>query len=220
MTPDQHSLGLLVFLGTLSLLPLAAITMTSYLKISVVLVLVRNATGVQQAPPMLALNAVALAATLFVMAPTLSACLDEAQRAASSTVAGTQSGREQIARAQAIAEPLRQFMLRNSRVEERERFVGLALHGSPDRARAAAVNDWSIVVPAFVVSELQAAFEIGLILFIPFVVIDLLVSNILLALGMQMVPPAMVSLPLKLLLFVLANGWGRLIEALVISYRR
>ena len=150
MTPDQHSLGLLVFLGTLSLLPLAAITMTSYLKISVVLVLVRNAIGVQQAPPMLALNAVALAATLFVMAPTLSACLDEAQRAASSTVAGTQSGREQIARAQAIAEPLRQFMLRNSRVEERERFVGLALHGSPDRARAAAVNDWSIVVPAFV----------------------------------------------------------------------
>jgi type III secretion protein R len=219
MTPDQHPLALLVLLGTLSLLPLAAITMTSYLKISVVLVLVRNAIGVQQAPPALALNAVALAATLFVMAPTLSACLDEAQRSASSATAGAVSGREQIARAQAIAEPLRQFMLRNSRLEERERFVELALHGSPDRTRAAAANDWSIVVPAFVVSELQAAFEIGLILFVPFVVIDLLVSHVLLALGMQMVPPTMVSLPLKLLLFVVANGWGRLIEALVVSYR-
>ncbi len=219
MTPDQHPLGLLVLVGTLSLLPLAAITMTSYLKISVVLVLVRNAIGVQQAPSTLALNAVALAATLFVMAPTLSACLDAAQDAVSSTTTGIISGHEQIARAQAIAEPLRQFMLRNSRLEERERFVELALHGSPDRTRAAAVDDWSIVVPAFVVSELQAAFEIGLILFVPFVVIDLLVSNILLALGMQMVPPTMVSLPLKLLLFVIANGWGHLIEALVASYR-
>lgn len=219
MTLDQHPLGLLALLGALSLLPLAAITTTSYLKISVVLVLVRNAIGVQQAPPTLALNAVALAATLFVMAPTLNACFDEAQRAASPTAAGIVSGRAQIARAQAIGEPLRQFMLRNSRLEERKRFVELARRSSGDKTRAAAANDWSIVVPAFVVSELQAAFEIGLLLFVPFVVVDLLVSNILLALGMQMVPPTMVSLPLKLLLFVVADGWGRLLQALVVSYQ-
>lgn len=219
MTFDQHPLGLLALLGALSLLPLAAIATTSYLKISVVLVLVRNAIGVQQAPPTLALNAVALAATLFVMAPTLSACFDEAQRPAPPTAAGTLSGRAQIKRAQAIGEPLRQFMVRNSRLEERERFVELAHYGSPGKTQAAAADDWSIVVPAFVVSELQAAFEIGLLLFVPFVVIDLLVSNILLALGMQMVPPTMVSLPLKMLLFVVANGWGRLLQALIVSYQ-
>lgn len=221
MMLDQHPLGMLVLLGLVSLLPLVAITTTSYLKISVVLVLLRNALGVQQAPPTIALNAIALAATMFVMAPTLSACIDEAQRhSQSSATFDATPGAIQIERALAIAEPLRQFMLRNSRPAERERFVDAARQGWPEQQHAAvATDDWRIVVPAFVVSELQAAFEIGLLLFIPFLVIDLLVSNILLALGMQMVPPTMVSLPLKLLLVVAANGWGRLLHALVLSYQ-
>jgi type III secretion protein R len=85
---------------------------------------------------------------------------------------------------------------------------------------SASASDWAILVPAFVVSELQAAFETGLLLFVPFVVIDLLASNVLLAMGMQMVPPTMVSLPLKILLFVAADGWGRLLQALALSYGR
>jgi type III secretion protein R len=224
MMLDQHPLGLLVLLGTLSLLPLIAITTTSYLKISVVLVLVRNALGVQQAPPTMALNAIALAVTMFVMAPTLEACLDAAREAAPGQAHEERAmpvpGRVQIARALSVVEPLRRFMLRNTRPEERERFLDLAQRNWPDSMKSSAgADDWSILVPAFVVSELQAAFETGLLLFIPFIVIDLLVSNVLLAMGMQMVPPMMVSLPLKLLLFVIADGWGRLLHALALSYR-
>ncbi|HTI19194.1 MAG TPA: type III secretion system export apparatus subunit SctR [Trinickia sp.] len=217
MTLDQHPLGLIAVLFALSLLPLIAMTTTSYLKISVVLILMRNALGVQQAPPTIALNAIALAVTLFVMAPTLEACLDAAREPTSTTPA---SGSAQLARALSVVEPLRGFMLHNTRPEERERFLDLAHRNWPTSMRASANSqDWSILVPAFVVSELQAAFEIGLLLFVPFIVIDLLVSNVLLAMGMQMVPPMMVSLPLKLLLFVVADGWGRLLHALALSYQ-
>lgn len=215
MILDQNPFGVIALLGLLSLLPLVAIATTSYLKLSVVLVLVRNALGVQQAPTTLALNSIALVATLFVMSPTLSACMANARTLTSA--AG--SGAQQIEAALAVVAPLKQFVLRNGSERERERFLDLARKTWPDTAQASArVDDWSIAVPAFVVSELQAAFEIGLLLFIPFVVIDILVSNVLLAMGMQMVPPMIVALPIKLLLFVLAEGWGKLLHALVLSY--
>jgi type III secretion protein R len=215
MILEQHPFALLALLGLLSLLPLVAIATTSYLKLSVVLVLVRNALGVQQAPTTLALNAIALVATLFVMSPTLSACMD---RVRTVSVAPS-SGASQIETALEVVEPLKQFVLRHGSERERERFLELARKAWPDPASASAqVDDWSIAVPAFVVSELQAAFEIGLLLFVPFVALDILVSNVLLAMGMQMVPPMIVALPLKLLLFVLADGWGRLLQALVLSY--
>jgi type III secretion protein R len=215
MILEQHPFALLALLGLLSLLPLVAIATTSYLKLSVVLVLVRNALGVQQAPTTLALNAIALVATLFVMSPTLSACMD---RARTVSVAPS-SGASQIEAALEVVEPLKQFVLLHGSERERERFLELARKSWPDAASASArVDDWSIAVPAFVVSELQAAFEIGLLLFVPFVALDILVSNVLLAMGMQMVPPMIVALPLKLLLFVLADGWGRLLQALVLSY--
>jgi type III secretion protein R len=215
MILEQHPFALLALLALLSLLPLVAIATTSYLKLSVVLVLARNALGVQQAPTTLALNAIALVATLFVMSPTLSACMD---RARAVSVAPS-SGASQIEAALGVVEPLKQFVLRNGSERERERFLELAQKTWPENARTSArVDDWSIAVPAFVVSELQAAFEIGLLLFIPFVALDILVSNVLLAMGMQMVPPMIVALPMKLLLFVLADGWGKLLHALVLSY--
>jgi type III secretion protein R len=215
MILEQHPFALLALLGLLSLLPLVAIATTSYLKLSVVLVLVRNALGVQQAPTTLALNAIALVATLFVMSPTLSACME---RVRTVSVAPS-SGASQIEAALEVVEPLKQFVLLHGSERERERFLELARKSWPDAASASArVDDWSIAVPAFVVSELQAAFEIGLLLFVPFVALDILVSNVLLAMGMQMVPPMIVALPLKLLLFVLADGWGRLLQALVLSY--
>ncbi|PMS20425.1 EscR/YscR/HrcR family type III secretion system export apparatus protein [Trinickia dabaoshanensis] len=215
MILEHNPFALLALLGLLSLLPLIAIATTSYLKLSIVLVLVRNALGVQQAPTMLALNAIALVATLFVMAPTLSACMAQANAVKQLPA----SGASQIDAALAVVEPLKQFVLRNGRPRERERFMEMARQTWPEPAqRSARADDWSIAVPAFVVSELQSAFEIGLLLFIPFVVIDILVSNVLLAMGMQMVPPMIVALPIKLLLFVLADGWGKLVHALVLSY--
>jgi type III secretion protein R len=215
MILDQNPLALLALLGLLSLLPLVANATTSYLKLSVVLVLVRNALGVQQAPTTLALNAIALVGTLFIMSPTLSACMAQAR---DSTVVQA-SGASQIEAALEVVEPLRQFVLRNGRAAERERFLEMARATWPDAARSEArAEDWMIAVPAFVVSELQSAFEIGLLLFVPFVAVDVLVSNVLLAMGMQMVPPSIVALPLKLLLFVLADGWGKLLHALVLSY--
>lgn len=216
MTLDQQPLALLSLLGLLSLLPLVAIATTSYLKLSIVLVLVRNALGVQQAPTTLTLNAIALVATLFVMSPTLSACMAQARAIPNAPVSGT----SQVEAALSVVEPLRQFVLRNGSAHERERFLALARKTWPATAHESArADDWSIAVPAFVVSELQAAFEIGLLLFIPFVALDILVSNVLLAMGMQMVPPMIVALPIKLLLFVLADGWGKLLQALVLSYR-
>jgi type III secretion protein R len=215
MILDQNPLALLALLGMLSLLPLIAIATTSYLKLSVVLVLVRNALGVQQAPTTLALNAIALVGTLFVMSPTLSACMAAAREAALPQASGT----SQIDAALKVVEPLKQFVLRNGRADERERFLAMARKTWPDAAQnTARVDDWSIAVPAFVVSELQSAFEIGLLLFVPFVAVDILVSNVLLAMGMQMVPPTIVALPIKLLLFVIADGWGKLLHALVLSY--
>jgi type III secretion protein R len=229
MTLDHSPLGLLALLAILSLLPLIAIMTTSYLKISVVLVLLRNALGLQQAPSTMALNAIALAMTLFVMAPTIDACLNAAGESSPDRTLRTQpaepatvvSGHARLARLSSAIEPLRQFMSRHTRPGEQTRFLELARRSWPDSISASAsASDWTIVVPAFVVSELQAAFETGLLLFVPFVVIDLLASNVLLAMGMQMVPPMMVSLPLKILLFVAADGWGRLLEALALSYGR
>lgn len=216
MILEQNPLALIALLALLSLVPLVAIATTSYLKLSIVLVLVRNALGVQQAPTTLALNAIALVGTLFVMSPTLSACMAQARE----TAAPFASGASQIDAALKVVEPLKQFVLRNGRADERERFLEMARLTWPEATHTkASADDWSIAVPAFVVSELQAAFEIGLLLFVPFVVVDILVSNVLLAMGMQMVPPMIVALPLKLLLFVLADGWGKLLHALVLSYR-
>jgi type III secretion protein R len=229
MTLDHSPLGLLALLAILSLLPLIAIMTTSYLKISVVLVLLRNALGLQQAPSTMALNAIALALTLFVMAPTIAACVNAAGEwspertnpAGPAKPTTGVSGHSQLARMSSAVEPLRQFMSRHTRPGEQARFLQLARGSWPDSmSGSASASDWAILVPAFVVSELQAAFETGLLLFVPFVVIDLLASNVLLAMGMQMVPPTMVSLPLKILLFVAADGWGRLLQALALSYGR
>ena len=117
------------------------------------------------------------------------------------------------------AEPLREFMLRNSKVEQRDFFVRTAkrLLG-PDLSAGMTERDFMVLMPAFMVSELTAAFQIGFLLYLPFVVIDLIVSNILLAMGMMMVSPVTISLPLKLFLFVMLDGWSRLIQSLILSY--
>jgi type III secretion protein R len=204
-----------MLLAVLSLLPLALICTTCFLKVSMVLVIVRNAIGVQQVPPSIAVYAVALATTLFIMAPVLSEIKDSLPGGFSTERARVLSP-DDLVRA---AEPLRRFMLANTTPERRTRVLAMAQAQWPPALRdKVAASDYVVLIPTFVISELELGFQIGFILYVPFVVIDLLLSNLLLALGMQMVSPMVISLPLKMLLFVLLDGWTRLFEALIHSY--
>lgn len=209
-----------VLLGALSLMPLMVVCTTSFLKISLVLLVLRNAVGVQQVPPTLAIYGIALALSAFVMAPTVQ---EIGQRVMAFESSGSAGGRAAapplLPQAAAAFEPLHRFMLKYSRPEQRELFLASARKLWPaDAAREARATDAMIVIPAFVVSELQTGYEVGFLIYIPFVVIDLLISNLLMALGMQQVSPQTISIPLKLLLFVMVDGWGKLLNALALSY--
>lgn len=203
-------------LGLLGLVPLVFVTTTSFLKISIVLSLVRNALGVQQAPPNIVLYALALMMTVFIMAPVGQDIGDAIQ----SDPNATRNASSLVAAAKRGAEPMRKFLLANSKTEQRDFFIGQAKRLWPAKmASEVRQDDLLILVPAFVVTELTAAFEIGFLLFLPFIVIDLVVSNILMAMGMMMVSPATITLPLKLFLFVMVDGWSRLLHGLVLTYR-
>ena len=206
---------LAVFLGALSLLPMLLIVCTAFLKIVIVLMITRNAIGVQQVPPSMAINGVALAATLFIMAPVgyeIAEGLKTAPLDTSNVHALLQTGSEAI-------KPLRAFMLRNVDADVLTHLLENTARLWPAQmAQEVQRDDLILLVPAFVLSQLQAGFEIGFLIYIPFIVIDLIVSNLLLALGMQMVSPMTISLPLKLLLFVMVSGWSRLLDSLFLSY--
>jgi type III secretion protein R len=203
-------------LGLFSLLPLIVISTTSFLKISIVLSLVRNALGVQQAPPNMAIYSLSLLLTLYVMAPVGN---DIAEALAEGATRTETSVITLIGDVRRGAEPLRKFLVKNSKQEQRNFFLDRARQMWPPKLSAdARQEDFLIVTPAFVVSELTAAFEIGFLLYMPFIVIDLVISNILMAMGMMMVSPVTISLPLKLFLFVMVDGWSRLIHGLVQTY--
>lgn len=206
---------LAVMLALMALMPTLLVICTSFLKIAVVMSLLRNALGVQQMPPNLALYGMALILSVYVMAPVGMHMFDQltarpdALRSVPALVGGVREG----------AEPLRDFLFRNSRVEQRDFFVRTAQHlWGPRLSEGMTQRDFMVLMPAFVVSELTAAFQIGFLIYLPFVVIDLIVSNILLAMGMMMVSPVTISLPLKLFLFVMVDGWSRLIQGLVLTY--
>lgn len=206
---------LALFLGALALLPMMLIICTSFLKITMVLQLTRNAMGVQQVPPTMALNGIALAATLFIMAPVFS---DMTDRLKAIPVDFNSMERLEYTTANGI-EPLKTFMRKNTDPDIVIHLQENAQRMWPKRmADSVTPENMLLIIPAFVLSELQNGFKIGFLIFIPFIVVDLIVSNILLALGMQMVSPMTVSLPLKILLFVLISGWTRLLDGLFYSY--
>lgn len=220
---------LAVVLALVALVPLAAVMTTSFLKIAVVLALVRNALGVQQVPPNMALYGLALVLSAYVMAPVINeigASLrhDSAVYSNESRIAPPDASTVQltgILRAlENGAAPMQAFMLRNSNPEQRDFFMRTAqrLWGA-EQASKLQETDLLVLIPAFLISELTAAFQLGFLLYLPFIVIDLIVSNILLAMGMMMVSPVTISMPLKLFLFVMVDGWTRLIQGLVLSYR-
>lgn len=206
---------LAIFLGALSLMPMLLVVCTAFLKIVIVLMITRNAIGVQQVPPGMAINGIALAATLFIMAPVgyeMAEIVKVSPLDLTSVGALQQTGMEAI-------KPLRTFMLRNSDPDILTHLLENAMRMWPAQmVQEVQREDLILLAPAFVLSQLQAGFEIGFLIYIPFIVIDLIVSNLHLALGMQMVSPMTISLPLKLLLFVMVSGWSRLLDSLFFSY--
>ncbi|NYI99813.1 flagellar biosynthetic protein FliP [Nocardioides thalensis] len=205
----SNSLVTILALTLISLLPAILLTCTSFTKVLVVLGLTRNALGLQQTPNNQVLAGLALFLSLFIMGPVLSEIND----------AGVQpylDGEKSTSQAFTDGlDPLRDFMLDNTGDSELELLTNVADRDLPDSREDVPTTT---LIPAFVLSELKDAFIIGFIVFIPFLVIDIVVSGALMSLGMMMMPPVMVSLPFKLLLFVMVDGWALLIESLVASY--
>jgi len=209
---------LVVALAIVSLLPFAFMTVTSFVKIATVLQIVRSAIGAQNVPSSTVIMALAGALTLLAMAPVGDKIMARAApllaaKEVPDTVVLVERGIE------AVREPMREFLKNNASERERSRFLDVARSArAPEDRAAVGAEDLTVLVPSFVVTELGEAFAIGFLLFLPFLVIDLVVSNVLLALGMQMMSPTQVSLPFKLLLFVAIDGWGLLARSLVSGY--
>lgn len=216
------SLSSLLLLAALALVPIAFMCLTSFAKMSVVFSLLRNAIGAGQVPSGSIVAALATVLTLYVMAPVGEAMWTSAAPVltASSVDGKEPSLSDWLAAADEGKKPLMGFLHRNAGKRELALFRDLSDRARhvPKGTQDAAETDFFVVFPAFLITELAEAFQIGFLLFLPFLVVDLVVANILLALGMHMLSPTTVSLPFKLLLFVLANGWYLIARGLVLGY--
>jgi len=206
-TPVQ----ILVLLTLITILPGVLFAVTGFTRILIVLGFVRNALGTPTTPPNQILVGIAFFLTLFVMAPTLHKI--DAQ-AVKPYMNHTVSEKVALERA---AEPLRTFMFKQTRTSDLALFINLS-HGARPRTRADVPTH--VLVPAFIISELKTAFQIGFLLFIPFVIIDLVVASVLMSMGMMMLSPVLISLPFKIMLFVLVDGWSLVMTSLAASFMR
>jgi type III secretion apparatus YscR/HrcR family protein len=219
--PDLTSQA--VILVFLALLPFIVMLLTSYLKMVVSLGLLRSAIGTQQTPPNQVINGIALILTVYVMYPTgmemyhkVEHVLNVNQSMALISAPSAKLAMQVIDEAK---EPLRSFLIRNSTKSNLDGFLKLAKKTFPEEVKESlTVEDFIVVIPAFITSQIKAAFEIGVLIYLPFFVIDLVTSNILLAMQMMMLSPLSISLPLKLLLMVMMNGWTVLVQGLVLSF--
>lgn len=218
----SRPLILILALAAMGLVPFALMMVTSFVKISVVLSIVRSALGTQQIPPTQVITGLAVILTVYIMAPVGM----EMYRAGGVDiwakgpgVFSSQTVNSLLDAAGNAKEPLRDWLMKKVTTKDRSLFFNLAkkLRKGADRD-AVQSNDFMVIIPAFVVSELKEAFQIGFLLFVPFIVIDMVVANILLALGMHMLSPTTISMPFKLLLFVLVDGWYLIAKGLVVGY--
>ncbi|HKS73597.1 MAG TPA: type III secretion system export apparatus subunit SctR [Terriglobales bacterium] len=243
---------MVIVLGALTLAPFVVVMLTSFVKISVVLSIVRNALGTQQVPPNQIITGLAFVLTLFIMVPVGRQMYAEAGNVTNTKDIFSEASVKSLFDASKKAkEPVRHFLSKHSNVKDRELFMELAVR--LDRAEAPAANaapaqqaaivpsppaaaaqaappapneadnrpdkeDFQVLIPSFVTSQLKEAFEVGFLIFIPFIVVDMVIANILLAMGMSMLSPTVISLPFKLLLFVLVDGWFLIVRGLVLSY--
>lgn len=214
----------LTAITALALLPFAIMLLTSYIKIVVVLSLLRNALGVQQSPPNQVLTGIALLMTIYVMFPTCLKMYKEGEnyinKQPPTGLFSPQSAQYLVGVIDTSKEPMRDFLQRNTSGKHMTSFYQLAYRSFPEEFRTdLKPTDFIILVPAFITSQLKAAFEIGVLIYLPFFVIDLVTSNILLAMGMMMLSPLTIALPLKLLLIVMVDGWTLIIQGLVLSFK-
>jgi type III secretion protein R len=212
---------LLIFsvLAGAALLPFLALLVTSFTKIVVVLGLLRQALGLQQIPPNMVINALAIILSLYVMAPIGVRAVDAMKERLQGPLAGRRF--EDVAVVyHSVSDPLRGFLRKHTTDHDRLFFVRSAGKLWPqEQAQAVRDDDMLVLIPSFTLRELTTAFQIGFVLYLAFVVIDLIVGNVLLSLGMQMLSPTLVATPFKLLLFVALDGWERLVHGLVLTYQ-
>jgi flagellar biosynthetic protein FliP len=209
-TNYSFSIEALLLLTSLTFLPAILLMMTSFTRIVIVLSLLRQAIGTMQAPPNQVVVGLSLFLTFFIMGPVFDKIY---------AVAWQPYSANQINFVQAVevgTQPLKAFMLKQTRQEDLALFVKLSNHPPLEGPEATPMK---ILVPAYVISELKTAFQIGFIVFIPFLIIDMVVASVLMSMGMMMLSPMLVSLPFKLMLFVLADGWNLLIASLVATYQ-
>lgn len=213
-----------VAISFLSLLPFIIMLLTPFMKIVIVLSLLRGALGVQQAPPNQVLNGVAFMLALFIMYPVGLKMYDIGMEVSSQlktpeSITSTDASMYVIQIATAVREPMREFLKRNASAKHEALFYRLAYRILPEEYRDKLTpSDFMIVMPSFITSQLKDAFEIGVLIYIPFFVIDIVTSNILLAMGMMMLSPVTISMPLKLFLLVMLDGWTLLVEGLVNTF--
>jgi type III secretion protein R len=211
-----NPLELILVLGAVAMLPFIVVMVTSFAKVIVVFSLVRTALGLQSSPPNMVLNGMAIILSIYVMFPVLSDTykLSEKLNISNVTIASI------APMMNSIKEPIETFLSNNSKVSIQKFFSVTAKRIWPPKyGSTVSQKDFIILVPSFLVSELTAAFQIGFILYLPFIIIDLVISNILMALGMMMLSPTTISLPFKLLLFCFVDGWTRIMDGLIMTYR-
>ena len=211
-------------LAGIALLPFAIMLLTSFVKMIIVLALLRNALGIQQTPPNQVLNGIALLLTIYVMFPVGLSMYESAQnvikKAPSGAVFSGETAAYIITIVDKAKEPMRSFLQKNSYDKHQKSFYQLAyrLFPEPYRSELKPTN-FIILIPSFITSQLKGAFEIGVLIYLPFFVIDLVTSNILLAMGMMMLSPLTIALPIKLLLLVMIDGWTILVQGLVLTFK-
>lgn len=222
----NRPLVLMAALAALTLVPFALIMVTSFVKMAVVLSMVRQAIGTQQIPPTQVITGLATILTVYIMMPVGLDIYHDVQGRLTSpeyqhVSTADLKANQMIELLQIGQEPLRQFLIKHAHLKDRDMFFRLAWKMRKPRDRATLTDqDWAIITPSFVISELKESFQIGFILFVPFLVVDMVVSNILMALGMQMLSPTTISLPFKVLLFVLVDGWFLITRGLVLGYQQ
>lgn len=200
------TLEILVMMTVIMLLPSMVMMMTSFTRTIIILSFTRQALGIQQTPPNMVLIGIALFLTIFIMQPVIS---DINENAYTPYVEGTITQEEALERAE---EPMKEFMLKQTEVSSVNLFTRLADMEKPEKVQDLPL---SVIIPSFITSELKRGFMAGFLIFIPFLLIDVIVSSVLMSMGMIMLPPAMIALPFKLLLFVTVNGWELLFQAIV-----
>ena len=222
--PTPSVITQITAITALALLPFAIMLLTSYIKIVIVLSLLRSALGVQQSPPNQVLSGIALLMTIYVMFPTGVAMYKTGEKYMNTRpptqLLSAENAEYMIKVIDISKEPLREFLQRNTITKHINGFYQLAYNSFPeDYRKSLKPTDFIVLVPAFITTQLKAAFEIGVLIYLPFFVIDLVTSNILLAMGMMMLSPLTIALPLKLLLIVMVDGWTLIIQGLVLSFR-